>query len=293
MLSFENIIDDIFTQLKEEKGVDNFWSEAEVKDAANDTYWDIADEAKCFSGEAIIPILSGIRTYKMPEDYIFGSLGMVEFDSEEIYQISINDLKRYNRQWRSDTGDPDGYIMDLGNIDEIVVYPKPDTTGNSYNLASESQDYGVIVAVGDTSYETFESEEGVIVATDGEVHFDTTQGLGPVLAITDPTNNLRVFYKRYPKRLVNNDEVFLAPVSQNPKKVITKGSMAILLTKEGEGKDIQKGSYWNKRYNEALNSLKRPRTSMLHVMRSISDGSGRGNVNLESYRSSKYPSYYR
>ncbi|KKK50941.1 hypothetical protein LCGC14_3119970, partial [marine sediment metagenome] len=37
--------------------------------------------------------------------------------------------------------------MDLYASDEIALYPKPATDGNTYSLASESQDYGVITTI--------------------------------------------------------------------------------------------------------------------------------------------------
>ena len=293
MLSFLQIIDDVFVQLKQRKDVDTFWDENEVKNALNDIYWEIALERKCFREEAVIEIVTGTRRYKMPENYVLGSLTRVEFDSERIFPIDMQLLDSYNSDWKTITdSEITHYITGAFPTDEIAVYPLPDTSGDTYDLASESEDYGVVTTVGDTSYEEFNSEEGVIVDSTGNVNFEEAQGEGPVQSIRTETNNLKVFYAKFPKRLFNDTEPFLHPLTQNPKKILTKGAMSILLAKEGEGKDIAKASYYNKRFNEAMDALDPTNTPVIHRMRSISDPSRgrqwqRGRVNLGG----TYPSY--
>jgi len=293
MLSFLQIIDDAFTQLKQVKGRDTFWDEDEVKNALNDAYWEIALERKCFMEEAVIEVIANVRRYKLPENYVLGSLTRVEFDSERIFPIDIKHLDAYNEDWKAETdSEITHFITGAYPTDEIAVYPLPDTSGDTYNLASESEDYGVITTVGDTSYEEFNSEEGVIVDSTGNVNFEEAQGEGPVQSIRTETNNLKVFYSKFPKRLFRDEEPFLHPLTQNPKKILTKGALSILLAKEGEGKDIQKASFYNKRFNEAMDALDPTNSPVLHRMRSISDASRgrafqRGMVNLGS----NYPSY--
>jgi len=291
MQTFEQIQDDVWVQLKEVAGDDGFWTEQEVKDAINDAYIEIADETFCFKLESIIEVQVGIRTYKLPENYIIGSLYRVEFDNKRIYPVSSLDLDTNSETWRNEDGDPRNFIFpgDISATDEIVVYPNPATAGDAYNLASESEDYGVITTVGDDSYEEFTQEEGIVVATDGDAKFNAIMGDGPVLDIVDPDGNLKIFAARYPKRLFGNSEVFLHPASYNPKKVITKGALSILLAKDGEGKDIAKASYWNKRFNEAMNIFKRSSGKKFHRMRSISEGSIFNGLNLGEH----YPHYPR
>lgn len=293
MRSFLQLQQEVFTQLKEVKNDEGFWSEQEVKDAINDAYIFIADEAQCFKLEAIIEVVANERKYKLPENYVIGSLHRVEFDEEKIFPISSHELDEYNLNWRDEsTSEPTHYLPpgDLCNTDEIILYPKPDTTGAVYNLASESEDKGVITTVEDDSYEEFVQEEGVIVDSDAEeTQFDETTGTGPVLDIKDPSGNIKVFGAKYPKRLYNDKEVFLHPITHNPKRVITHGALAVLLSKEGEGKDIAKASFNHKRFLEAIDIFKRPKSKRFHRMRSISEltDNFRG-LNLGHH----YPSYF-
>lgn len=293
MLSFERIIEDVFDQLKEAVGSDGYWTENEVKDALNDAYLEIADELMCFTRDAIIEVFSGERIYKLPEDHIIGSLRRVEYDEEKIYPVTVAELDSYDKNWRSKTGDPTHYILDLYGPDEIALYPEPDTTGSEYNLASESKDRGVVTTVENDSYEEFNSEEGVIVDSSGEARFDSSFGTGPVQAIETPTGNLHIFDSKYPKRLESNNEVFLPPITYNPRRILTKGALATLLAKECQGKDIVKSTYHRNSFLKAIEKLDRPRTKRLHRMRSISEGSTghemrRGDVYLGAH----YPSYY-
>ena len=165
----------------------------------------------------------------------------------------------------------------------------PSQDGAAYNIASESKDQGVVTTVENESFEDFNMEDGVITTIGGEeVKFDETEGFGPVLDLRDTENNIQVFYAKYPKRLSQDKEVFLHPITYNPRKVLTKGAMSLLLLKEGEGKDIIKANVWRSRFETAMKKLDRPRTNRLHQMRSISEGTGRGRFNLGS----NYPAYY-
>ena len=288
MRTFLQLQTDVFAQLKEEKGDDGFWTEQQVKDAINDAYLFIADDALCFRYVRIIEVIAGIVTYKMPYYHVFGSLNRVEFDSEKIWPTTFDELDLSNRTWRNrESSRITNYVVDIS--DEIVVYPKPDTSGSVYNLASDSEDLGVITTIGDDSYEEFDRDEGVIVDTDGEARFDETEGTWPVMEIQDPENNLKVFGARYPKRLFGDTEVCLHPVSHNPRKVLTSGALGILLAKEGAGKDIQKASFHNKRFMEKLKMFKRSDIKRSHTIKSISDTVDYGNLNLGN----NYPRYYR
>lgn len=288
MKTFAQLQNDVFTQLKEEKGDAGFWTEQEVKDAINDTYIDIAQTAKCFRQEKIIEIRNGIRFYKLPENYVYGSVNRVEFNNEIILPALAAELDSHSITWRSDTGAEILNYIEPGNIsqfDEIGVYPLPDSDGTAYNLASTTKDDGVIVAVYDDSYEEFTQENGTIIATSGDANFSQSDGI--VLEIQTPTDNLKVFHAKYPKLLYNDHEVFLPPISYNPQKIITKGSLSILFGKDGEGKDIQKASFYTKRYNEARDNIEKPKVKRMHRMRSITDMSHRGRLSLGQ----NYPFY--
>lgn len=274
MRKFSQLQTEIFRQLKEENNDEGYWTTDEVKDAINDTYMFIADETFCFRLEHVIEIKANIRIYKMPQNYIMGSLYRVEFDDKIIYPVSSSELDDTNRNWRDTTGSdilayfPPG---DICEVDEIAVYPLPDTDGTVYNLASESENYGTITKIGDDSYEEFVREEGVIVNSDeAEVRFTPERGV--VQEIQSGVDNLKVFGAKYPKRLNGDDEVMLQPISHNPRRVVTLGSLSILYAKEGKGKDIAKASFYNKRFNEVLmNILQRPKVRRRHVIRSITD----------------------
>ena len=295
MQSFEKYQSNIFTQLKEDQVDPRLWSLQEVKDALNDTYLYIAEASQCFKLVAIIQIKTGIRVYKLPSTYVTGSLGRVEFNEKKIWPTTSEELDAYNRSWRIVEGSDITHYLppdDICASDEIAVYPKPDTDGAVYNTASDSEHDGVIVATGDDSYSEFSGQDGVIVATDGEAIY-AGEERGPVIDLYDPENNLRIFAAKFPKRLSENNEVFLHPVNNDPKRILILGSMAILLSKEGEGKDIIKASYYNKRFEEALMSLQKPKVKRIQRMRSITDISinntfGRG-LNLGE----NYPSYIR
>lgn len=290
MRTFLQLQTDVFNQLKEEVGDTGFWTKQEIKNAINDAYLFIADDALCFNFERVIEIISGIRTYKLPYYYVLGSLRRVEFDNEVIAPTTSSELDLYSVSWRDNTGSKvKAYLLDICATDEIAVWPLPDTDGASYHTASDSEDAGVITTIGDDSYEEFESDEGVIVDTDGEAMFDETEGTGPVMEIQDPSGNLKVFGARYPKRLFNDNEVCLHPVSHNPRGILTSGAMAKLLTKEGEGKDIQKASFHNKRFMEKLNLFKRPDVKRKHKIRSISDFAPSARFSLGE----NYPGYYK
>lgn len=296
MITFEEMQNELIDDLKENATDPSFWSLTEIKRAINNTYWFIADETLCFRSIFIIEVESGRRFYKLPEYYIVGSLDRIEYNEKRIYPITSDELDSYSRTWRSSSGTPTHYLPpgDLCKSDEIGLYPEPDTTGTVYNTASKSERYGVIVGTGDDSYEEFSQEEGVIVATVGDANFEG-QERGPIIDLYDPTNNLRVYAAMYPKKLFNNNEVFAHPVSYNPRRIINLGSLAILFAKEGEGKDIAKASYYNKRFEETMNKiLKRQKYKRTHIMRSITDISiggynMRGKVNLGEH----YPSYPR
>ena len=110
------------------------------------------------------------------------------------------------------------------------------------------------------------------------------------MEIQDSTDNLKVFGSKYPKRLFNDDEVFLHPVTQNPRKILTDGALYYLLAKEGEGKDIAKASFHNARFKEKINLFKRPDVKRMHVMKGITYFSRHyGALNLGN----NYPRYYR
>jgi len=287
MRTFLQLQEEVLQKLKEEGG--GFWIRQDVKDAINETYIFIADETFCFRLIHIIEIKAAIRTYKLPENYILGSLDRVEFNQKIIFPKSASELDSYSLTWRNISGSNIQHYLPPGDIcgnDEISVYPLPDTDGTFYNLASTSKDYGVIVAVGDDSYEEFTEENGIIVGTDGEAAFEQADGI--VLDIQDPTDNLRIFGAKYPKRLFNDDEAFLYPLTYNPQNVITDGSMAVLLAKEGEGKDIIKASYYNKRFREKLLRFQKPKIKRMHSIGSISDVAS-VNFNLGEH----YPVYMR
>lgn len=276
MRSFADLVDDVAFQLKIEASSSSFWTETEIKNALNDIYHEIADELKCFKKTDVIEVKSGVYNYKLPEYHILGSLKRVEYDGKKIYPIEIDELDAYNENWRDDSGDIERYMLDLYASDEITVWRTPDTDGDTYSTASESQDQGVITTVENSSYVEFTAEEGVITTADGDPNFDESEGFGPVLAIRSETGNLKIFHSIYPKRLSNDSEVFLHPITYNPKRILTKGALGILLMKEGEGKDIIKANSWRNKFDIALKSMNRVKMPKTHVMRSISDYSMRG-----------------
>jgi hypothetical protein len=297
MRPFDQIREDVYNLLNQTVGTDKFWALQHIKDSINDAYIYIADETMCFRLDFIIEVVTGIRTYKLPSNYVHGSLNRVEFDSERIYEITSAELDAYSPSWRTEDGDPKFYLPpgDIGATDELVVYPKPDTDGAVYNIASTSEDYGVVTTIGDTTYEEFNSEEGVITSLDGEeAHFDEMMGAGPVMDIKDPTDNLRIFGAKYPVRLYNDKDVPIHPLSENPKRILTIGALSFLFAKEGQGKDIAKASYYNKRFQETIKQvLGKAKLKRTHRMRSVTEGSigypaGRGQINLGN----NYPSYF-
>ena len=247
-----SVVTDVFLQLKETKGTDLFWVESEVIAALNDTYYEIAETTRCFKASSILLVVVGTRTYDLPSDYIFGSLERVEFNNKRIYPISIAELDEIDPDWRSTTGDPERYILDLGTSNQIVVYPSPITAG-----AGSASVYGVSVFTSSTTS-------------------------------TDPTNNLRVFYAKFPTQLSDDTDVFLHPINNNPRKILTKGAMAILLMKEGEGKDIEKAAIWYKLFVAATKNIRREKGEVVHIMRSISDRRPTSRANLGGH----YPRYY-
>lgn len=273
MRTFEEILGDLFIQLREDSSDPAFWTLPEIKDAVNDSLISIADRLMCFKLDEIIEVKADVRTYKLPSNYISGSLYRVEFDKKLIWPISSAQLDAENRSWREQSAsEPWNYIPpgDLCNTDEIMLFPKPDTDGTVYNTAT-SNDLGVITQVGDDTLAEFNQDEGTIVASTGEVQFKGEE-TGVVVDIKDPTGNLRVFAAKYPKRRINNDETFPHPVSNNPNKILTHGALAILFSKDGEGKDIAKASYHNKRFEERLMLIStRPKSRRFHRMRSISE----------------------
>jgi hypothetical protein len=288
MRTFKNIQDDVYVQLKESSSDPNFWSVQEVKDAINDAYYILADDALCFRLVRIIQIISGIRIYKLPFNYIMGSLNRVEFNEKPINPVLSLELDRYSRSWRNVSGSEiQAYLPpdDICGSDEIAVYPLPDTNGAEFETAT---DEGVMTTVGDDSFEEFEADEGVVVNVDqDEARFVESEGSGPVIEIDDPTNNLRIFGAKYPKRMFNDNEIPLHPISHNPRKILTNGALALLFSKEGEGKDIQKASYYNKRFNEVINSFKRTQFKRMNRVRSISEVSVGRTLNLGEH----YPRY--
>ncbi len=291
MKTFKQIKEQIFAELKEEVGDDGFWTEQEVKDSINDSYLSIAHDVRCFKLERVIQVRAGIRKYKLNENYVLGSLYRVEFNKKPIYPVSSLKLDRYSRTWRNITRTDITHFIppgDISNTDEIVLYPLPDTDGNVYSLASTSQDSGVLVAVGDDSYEEFVTEDGVVVSLDeDEVGF--LQSDGAVQDIFDATNNIRYYAAKYPKRLFRDNEIFLHPITNNPDKIINSGAKAILLEKEGEGKDIAKASYHNKRFKEKKEKIDVPNLRQMHVLSSITDYDRNRYLNLGD----NYPAYVK
>ena len=270
MITFKQIQDDLLIKLKEDATDPRFWKEPEIKNAINDAYMFIADECLCFRLDYIINVRAGFRIYKLPQNYVMGSLNRVEFDSKVITPVSSKELDIFNRSWRSESGSIiKNYIPpgDICNFDEIATYPLPDTNGAEYNTVT-GDDTGEI---SDIDSEQFTQDEGVVTSTDGE-ESQFSESYGAVFEIKDPTNNLRVFGAKYPKRLYNENDVCLNPISENPRSVLTHGALATLYEKDGEGKDIQKSSYHYKRFNEILvifNRNKNPKR--MHKIRSISD----------------------
>jgi hypothetical protein len=280
-MDFEDIVNDIFLQLKEEKGTDEFWTEPEVKSAANDAYYEIADLLMCFRVSNIVKVVAGTRDYVISssDDYILGSLTRVEFDGRRIWPITIAELDIFNESWRLVASSiPTHYIVDLESSIKIDLYPLPDTDGEDTTTAtSVSAD----VDIGDGIDAT------AIVGS--SIFTKIVAGTSTDDPPTDPTNNLETFFAKYPTRLSADSDQFLHPVTNNPQKILTKGAMSILLMKEGEGKDIIKASAWRKYFAEAMKKIDRLRSKgRIHTMKSISQGLGRGQVNLGS----TYPPYY-
>jgi hypothetical protein len=275
MQTFRNVINDVLDTLKETYDDSRFWTISEIERAINDAYIFLADKYFCFKFNEIIEIQAGKRVYKLNSSYVLGSLYRVEFNEKRIYPVSSEELDAMNKSWRStEASEITNYIPpgDICNFDEIAVYPKPDTAGAVYNSVGGERDLGVITTVGDDTYEEFTQEAGAVVATsDGDAQFKGSEG-GVVVDIQDPTNNLMVFAAKYPKRLKNDNETFLHPVTDNPRRVLSHGALAYLLSKDGEGKDIAKASYHNKRFNEAADGvLNKPRSKRTHRMRSITE----------------------
>jgi len=145
-----------------------------------------------------------------------GSLRRVEFNSKIIYPKTSEELDNENQSWRSVTGDPKYYIPpgDICLSDEISFYPLPESDGTQYNIVSESENYGVIVQVGDDSYDEFTQEEGIIVSTNSEdVRFSQEQG--PLIDMYSPVNNALIYAAKYPKDLHNQNSYYLIDVHRH------------------------------------------------------------------------------
>lgn len=286
MRTFIALQTEVAKLLKQEVGTTGYWTPEEIKDAINSAYEFIADETLCFRWSEIIQIRAGIRIYKLPFNYVRGSLSRVEFDEKRIGMVTSSELDNVSRTWRSVEGsDIIAYLApeDICESDEIAVYPKPDTDGNSYVTA---QDSGVITSIGDTSYEEFDKDNGILIGSDGDAYSEKT---GAVLEIEDPTNNLKVYHAIYPKRLYNDHDVPKHPVSDNPRDVLTHGALRNCFQKQGAGRDIQKASYYNKRFEETLTRIfKRTTAKRQQRIYSITDNiSRRGYLNLGEH----YPAY--
>jgi len=280
-MNLGDITSDVFLQLKEVKGTDDFWVETEVKNALNDACYEIADRLMCFRVNNLINIVADTRSYNISngDDYILGSLSRVEFDGEKIWPITIAELDAFNESWRIITSDrPTHYITDLESSEQIDLYPLPTTTGTITTTATSTV---TSVAIGDGIDAT--------AVIGSSIFTKTVIGTSTDDPPTDRTNNLETFFAKYPTRISVDSAQFLHPVTNNPQKILTKGAMSILLMKEGEGKDIIKASAWRKYFFEAMKKLDRLRSKgRIHRMRSISEGLGRGQVNIGAY----YPPYY-
>lgn len=229
--TFKNIQDEIIVKLKENATTPRWWTLDEIKLAINDTYIFIADELKCFKDTYSDVI---INNFKLPDDYVTGTIERVEIDDKAILPVSVRELDEYNQSWKEISAKPTNYIEpgELGAFDEINFFPYPDL--DTYTCV--------------------------------------------------------VYYAKYPTLLVNDGDEFDNPIKNNPRSIITHGAMALLFLKEGEGKDIQKASFENKRFAEACDAIgNRPKTrNKSHRMLSITDCGG-SSFNLGS----NYPFYPR
>ena len=78
----------------------------------------------------------------------------------------------------------------------------------------------VFDALNINEYNITVTDEGIIIDTDDNSRFEELEGTGPVQEIQDPTDNLRIFGAKYPKRLFKDNEPFLHPITFNPRKII-------------------------------------------------------------------------
>jgi len=82
-----------------------------------------------FMGAAIVRTESGTAEYDWPTDC--QRLVALFQDDVQMSKTSVKELEAYAQDWRSDSGTPWAWMLDRETARKLLVYPKPDATGDA------------------------------------------------------------------------------------------------------------------------------------------------------------------
>lgn len=185
----------------------------------------------------------------------------MEYDGEFLWEASVEDLDNNDQQWRTRSGTPYVWFVELAPAGSIDVYRIPTEDGD---VAALSSDYGVITAISDgVNTYTFSSDYGVITAmeSDDSEIFELNSQYGLVTNYFSDSGNLTITGYGYPDSIYSLNETLPRPIHGNHSLAEAYLEYRAYM-KDGKGQDLEKAGMFRTLYQELLNGVKtKPRTS--------------------------------
>lgn len=225
------------------------WSDQRLLALLNTAQNEIATKCQLIKRTVILPVFKGQATYVLPDDIIW--LERAYYDGKPLRMLDYKSVDNFNRDRE---GVPSAIIFNKHPQNQVVLYPKPNTTSESLvklpdeilGVATDLEELGVRI------YDKY----GIITdlqADNLEVEVDSLYGgISEIYQILYP---LEVYYVAEPKKIETLDED--PEIGPTCDKALKLYIVSAALFDDMDTQNRQSAAIYVQYYNDALADIKK------------------------------------
>lgn len=264
-MNVEEIIDNVAEIVQEDFSTPSIWSRSEILSYINSGQKELVRLTMMIERFFIQTISDGKAVYDLPKENTAPKY--VAFNNDEIHKAHTRELDVFDTDWENTTGTPGYFYQQNLSLNQIGVYPTPDTDGSEVIFSSN---FGVARNIQINSVlQTFDSGLGVVRKVDYTIDGDKSEVYFSPGGAGDPSHsnpfgrvndmdwsrgNLTVISKSAPDIIdTENDKLTINPGLDF---VVRDYSIFQSFFREGDGRNIGKALHFKERFNNLSKLLK-------------------------------------
>ncbi len=134
-MTFDDLIEEVFLMIGEDRDAPQYWSEAEIKRRINRAYRAIVTATEILEEIHLLHVVNGTSVYSLPARA--GRINRVAYDIERLPAVSVDDLRWEDEDWQDRDGLIDRYHVDQLDEGKFEVWKTPEDDGKGVEMVAD------------------------------------------------------------------------------------------------------------------------------------------------------------